>query len=171
MDWLLFNMILKPSSSLLMGKLHIMDGATLIASYTATSGLSGYQEKKHQSWRGIGAMPGCEKIGISSYSVLTEPYSRTSNGEDTEAFFHVNRPFRILVDGIWRAGFGIYFDNSISGLDSCIALRDKTEWNSFRAFMKNHADKGFSSIALTVDYSVSPDTSLRVETRVTVGTD
>ncbi len=29
-------------------------------------------------------MPACEKVGISSYSVLTEPYSGTSNAGATE---------------------------------------------------------------------------------------
>ena len=156
MNWLLFSMALKPSTNLLMGKLHIMDGETPIASYVATSGLARYQEKKHQSWRGIGAMPACEKVGISSYSVLTEPYSGTSNAGTTEVFFRVNKPFRILVDGIWRAGFGIHFDASIPDSGGCIVLRDTTEWNSFRAFMADYASKGFPSISLIVEYDALP---------------
>lgn len=169
MNCLLFSMALKPSTRLLMGKLHIMDGETPIASYVATSGLAGHQEKKHQSWRGIGAIPECKKVGISHYSVLTEPYGRISNPETTDVFFSINHPSRILVDGIWRAGFGIHFDASIPGSSGCIILRDKTEWNAFIEFMNDYASKGFSSISLIVDYDASsPSDGLTVGKRMAV---
>ena len=164
MNFLLFSMALKPSASLLMGKLHVMDGKTSIASYTATSGLVGYQEQKHQSWRGIGAMPECKKVGISRYSVLTEPYGRISNPEITDVFFSVNHPIRILVDGIWRAGFGIHFDSSIPGSSGCIIFRDKTEWNAFIQFMDDYAGKGFSSISLIVEYNASSSRESKIGT-------
>jgi hypothetical protein len=156
MNHLLFSMILKPSTSLLMGKLHIMNGDTPIASYIATSGLVRYQDKRHQSWRGIGAIPECKKVGISSYSVLIEPHGRRSNSERSAIFFHINKPFRILVDGIWRAGFGIHFDASTPGSGGCISLRDEAEWDEFIAFMANYANKGFSSIPLIVEYDALP---------------
>jgi hypothetical protein len=167
-NWLLFSMTLKPSTHLLMGKLHIMDGETPIESYVATSGLVRYQDKKHQSWRGIGAIPECNKVGISSYSVLTEPYSCGPDPKNTEILFHVNKPFRILVDGIWRAGFGIHFDAENPGSGGCIALRDKAEWNEFIAFMANYAAKGFSSIPLIVEYDALPSASATIGNRVAV---
>jgi hypothetical protein len=167
-NWLLFSMVLKPSASLLMGKLHIMDVETLIASYIATSGLVGHQQKKHQSWRGVGAIPECEKAGISSYSVLTEPYGRIANPEMTEAFFHINKPFRILVDGIWRAGFGICFDAGASGSGGCIVLRDKTEWHEFKAFMADYAGQGYSSILLMVEYDALTSSSSTLRRHVAI---
>lgn len=132
-----------------------MDGATSKASFTATSGLPGYQEKKHQSWRGVGLIPECQKVGISNYSVLTEPYDRKANLGIAGDFFYINHPDRVLVDGIWRSEFGIHFDASVPGSSGCIVLRNKPEWNRFRKFMDDYNSQGFSSISLVVEYNAS----------------
>lgn len=99
---------------------------------------------------------------------MTEPYSCGPDPKNTEILFHVNKPFRILVDGIWRAGFGIHFDAENPGSGGCIALRDKVEWTEFIAFMANYADKGYSSIPLIVEYDALPSASATIGNRVAV---
>jgi hypothetical protein len=133
MTWLRFRMTLKQSEELLTGELSIMDGDTNIGSFLVTSGLQGCQSLGHQSARGIGPIPSCQKVGISSYSVRTTPFDERGI-LGVEGNFYYIEPDPVHVPPP-RGEFGIHFDANGPGSAGCVVFRKRGEWENFQEFM------------------------------------
>ncbi len=152
MTWLRFRMPLKQTDELLIGELSIMDGDTEINSFLVTSGLPGCQSLEHQSARGRGPIPACQKVGISNYSVRTTPFDQRGT-TGIEGNFYYIEPDPVDVPPR-RGEFGIHFDANVPGSKGCVVFRKRGEWEDFQDFMLQYKRQGFQSISLIVEYNV-----------------
>jgi hypothetical protein len=153
MTWLRFRMTLSDADNLLQGVLSFMEGDTPISSFTATSGLSGYQQLCHQSARGRGPIPSCKRLGITNYSVRTTPFDeRGVTG--VEGNFYYVEPDPVDVPPL-RGEFGIHFDANIPGSAGCIVFPEQSEWEKFQDLMMQYKMQGHQCISLIVEYNVA----------------
>lgn len=127
--WLLFKMNLKSSTKLLEGTLSVMEetGAPTVA-FRAASGLAKWQRKADQSTKNRGPIPGCQSVGISSYSVVTKGINQPNTEGIKGLFYHIT-PDPVKVGSVNRDQFGIHFDAGTLGSAGCIVLLDKAAWS------------------------------------------
>lgn len=155
MSYLVFQMKLKSSSSLLSGNLFVRspDGLNELVC-KATSGATGHQLAKYQNKPSKGPIPSCKAVGVQSFLVDTHPTVSEKPGIAGN-FYHIT-PDPMYIHRVRRSEFGIHFDANFAtapGSAGCIVLLNKSEWTAFKAFMKNYANQGFRVISLIVEYT------------------
>lgn len=146
-----FRMDLKESSTLLMGTLELIkpDGNR---HFVATSGLTGCQAPRCQSWRGRGPIPAVRNVGLPHYTVSTKPFDER-NVVGVEGNFYYIEPATVLIDGVWRSEFGIHRDANAPGSAGCIVLRQAAEWTAFQEHMRDLKRAGHDIVPLHVEYN------------------
>lgn len=157
---LVFKMDLPDSArnALVPGKLLVLNNSgTLIDSYNATSGAPRCQYKTSQHRRGVGPLPECRKLGITSYSVPTRGYYLGTPGVRGN-FYHIT-PDPVAIRGVRRGEFGIHWDANwprSPGSAGCIVMTGKdgkTEFARFEKLMSNLRSQGISKLPLIVAYN------------------
>lgn len=160
MTSLVFKMDLPNSAinGLVPGKLLVLDDSgRLIDSYNATSGCPRCQYKTSQHRRGVGPLPECRKLGITSYSVPTRSYYLGTAGVRGN-FYHIT-PDPVVIRGVRRGEFGIHWDGNWSrspGSAGCIVMtgkNGKTEFERFERLMSKLRGQGISRLSLIVAYN------------------
>jgi hypothetical protein len=150
--WLLFEMTLKPSNTLLEGTLTVREaGENPTHTFKVTSGLPKHQNSSDQAVSGKGPIPSCALVGLQSYAVGTIPRKRDHVVGIEGAFFPVS-PVKVLVGTVERSAFGIHRDANVAGSAGCIVFRDENEWSEFQVLMKDYS-LNFSHISLIVKYN------------------
>lgn len=152
MTHFLFYMHLEKSSSLLEGRLLLVEGNNVEETCIATSGCIGHQFKAAQSEKGKGPIPSCLTVGIKSYRVSTHPIDLSGNKGVRGDFFHIT-PDPVTVDGVKRGEFGIHFDANVPGSAGCIVLRTEKGWAFLKKVMQQLRQQGFNEVNLIVSYS------------------
>lgn len=160
MTSLVFKMDLPDSarSGLVAGKLLVLnESGKLIDSYNATSGCPRCQYKTSQHRRGVGPLPECRKVGITSYSVPTRGYYLGTAGVGGN-FYHIT-PDPVTIRGVRRGEFGIHRDANwprIPGSAGCIVMTGKNgkkEFARFERLMSKLRGQGISKLSLLVAYN------------------
>lgn len=121
--------------------------------FHATSGLSGYQRLIDCSKGSHGAIPPCELVNISTYSVSTKPIAMPKL-RGIEGNFYQILPYLNKVKmshGVYTRGdFGIHQDAGILGTAGCIGVTKGMHWRAFQMEMQSLLVQGISSINLFV---------------------
>ena len=161
MTWLHFQMDLsdRPDpDTFILGQLSIMEGGSVVKSFSASSGIRPHQHKKAESLKGRGPIPSCNSVDIDSYFVSTEPLDRSDNVGIQGNFYWIDTPPEVTVDRVVRSEFGIHFDANVEGSAGCIVFPKGTaaNWNEFQKFIAEYNTKGFDHISLIVEYNSPP---------------
>lgn len=155
MSILLFHMDLARSSSLINGRLILLDADKnqIIERYIATSGAPGNQSFEMMATRGRGPIPAQYECGIPMYTVQTKPiYMPHVKG--VEGNFYKIDPHNVNIWGKGRGDFGIHADGNAPGSAGCIVLPTSEGWNGFQKQMSIIAKiTGVTSIPLLVSYA------------------
>jgi len=104
----------------------------------ATSGLEGHQNIINCGERGLGGIPPCKLVGLSTYRVLTTPIAMPLK-KGIKGNFYPIEPFknRVLVQGIetMRGDFGCHKDEGQKGTAGCIGIPPGKHWELFEGLM------------------------------------
>lgn len=149
-----FTMNLKRSEKLLLGKLELLEGEKVLATYETTSGLPGCQAPECQSWRGRGPLPACRQAGLTSYHVRTTPFDERNVAGVGGNFYYIE-PDPVDIHGVRRGEFGIHLDANAAyspGSSGCIVFRKEDDWKAFQAAMAELKRTGMPTIPLVVSY-------------------
>ena len=153
MSYLLtFFMDLRPSKSLLEGRMILTKDGDLVDVYIATSGAPGWQNRHNVAIKGRGAIPATWDVEIKKWEVETKAIPMPHK-KGIEGNFYAIKPFTVQIDGFTRGDFGIHADANVPGSAGCIVLPPKGNgWREFQEAMKAIALEGVSRIPLQVAY-------------------
>lgn len=151
---LLYHQYLSRRSSLIEGRLLLIDGetSTIKNTYIATSGLPNNQGYDCLALRGRGPIPPNNLIGVDSYSVATSALDMP-NVRGVEGEFYKIDPHEVTVNQKERGDFGIHRDANVPGSSGCIVLRTELGWQAFQKDMKSLFNSGVKQVPLLVNYS------------------
>jgi hypothetical protein len=152
---LFFSMELRSSSSLLWGKLDLiqLDDFQVMDRWIATSGTVGNQSQSSQGARGRGVIPRQDQVSLSKYKVDTVPINLPSV-KGVEGTFYRITPYMVkLKSGIERGDFGIHFDANVPGSAGCIVIRNRPAYKAFEVLMAKIAAEGVKQVPLLIEYA------------------
>lgn len=151
MTLLLFHLDTAQASSLIEGRLLLIEDNEITEQYRATSGCPNYQAYAHISTKGKGAIPPQYETKLKNYQVSTTPlYMPGVKGVEGN-FFKIN-PHFVRVGQVERGDFGIHADKNVPGSAGCIVLVTDTGWLGYQKQMKRLADKGINQVPLLISY-------------------
>ena len=150
---LLFHMNLRPSGSLLKGRLLLMDGHRLKQRYIATSGAPQWQQWQDQGARGKGPIPRCDQVGLPEYTVCTTRHTSDIPGISGGCYDILPVTLPALKCGTARSHFLIHYDANAPGSAGCIVLTTEGGWAHFEGQMAELREGGIDQLPLQVDYS------------------
>lgn len=146
-----FNTAVPPNATNLAGgKLILVNGNSKI-SFSATSGLPGYQSLDRAGIRGKGRIPTCNQVNLKCYRVATKPIN-LPRIKGVEGNFYAIIPYMVLVAGNKRGDFGIHYDANVPGSAGCIVIRQRDHWSLFEKCMKTLWDADIIAIDLYVKH-------------------
>jgi hypothetical protein len=145
-----FNNLVSPSSKILeLGRILLVNGNSVV-SYSATSGLAGYQYLGASKLRGRGRIPTCHQAKIVNYQVSTMPIY-LPNTKGVNGNFYPITPFKVEVDGNPRSDLGIHRDTNVAGSAGCIVIRLADHWQLFETAMRKLVKENIMNISLFVN--------------------
>ena len=151
--FLLFHIDLRPQSSIVDGRLLLMEGHKVRERFVATSGAPQWQQPGDFKQRARGPIPRPDKVGIECYEVATKPeWVPDVPGIEGE-FFEIFPTTVTLGDGSERSHFGVHRDANAPGSAGCIVLPTPGGWEGFKSQMAKLAKCGVSRIPLQIDYA------------------
>ena len=149
---LAFFMDLRPSNTLLEGRMILTKNSELIDIYRATSGSIGNQDRDDTDSKGRGAIPATMEVGLKNYWVEAKGINMP-NKKGIEGMFYPIKPFTVIVNGVQRGDFGIHADANVPGSAGCIVLPpDGNGWKVFQERMRDISKEGIKQIPLQVVY-------------------
>lgn len=152
MKILLFHQHLQQRRELIEGRLLLLNSASIVNTYIATSGLPNNQRFDCLSSPGRGPIPQNSLIGVDCYQVSTTPiYMPIVRG--VEGNFYKIDPHEVTINGTLRGDFGVHFDANVPGSSGCVVLRTELGWQAFEKDMKFLFNSGIKQIPLLVSYS------------------
>lgn len=139
-----------PVSQLVHGKLILTTPSNGNVSYSATSGIPGYQYYKSWRMKARGCLPPSSQVG--PYSVSTQrlwmPHVRGVEGS-----FYAIAPFSVTCEGVCRGDFGVHFDANVPGSAGCVVVRLQDHWDDLRERLADFAAARVKAVPLSVVYS------------------
>lgn len=121
--------------------------------FHATSGLLNFQDISSCGTSNRGAIPPCELVGISEYTVSTNPIFMPEK-RGIEGNFYRILPYsnRVQVNDriSARGDFGIHADMGIKGTAGCVGLTRGKHWEVYQREMKFLFDEGIDWLPLFV---------------------
>jgi hypothetical protein len=151
MTLLLFHLDTNQDSSLIEGRLLLIDNDEILDKYRATSGLPNYQSYTNICTKGKGAIPPQHEAKIKNYQVATTPlYMPGTKG--VEGNFYQISPDFVKVGNTERGDFGVHADKNVPGSSGCVVLTSEIGWIGFQVQMKKLAEKGIRQLPLLISY-------------------
>lgn len=141
---LFFTMHLRKSSSLLTGRLHLIDDQKIIDTWISTSGTPGNQALSDQGSRGRGPIPACSLARIPHYFVDLAPLAMPKV-RGVEGDFYKISPHFVDAGGEQRGDFGVHRDANVPGSSGCIVIRNHPAWLEWRAIAAKLVEKSLAA--------------------------
>jgi hypothetical protein len=140
-----FELSTRKTSTLILGKLQLMQGQTELNAYTATSSIANRQYRGSWTVKG-GLIPPAD-----NYQVATDPIWMPDI-KGVEGSFYAITPFEVQTSGAVRGDFGVHFDANVPGSMGCVVLSTQKGWDAFRRDVKAIAAQEVKYLPLTVRY-------------------
>lgn len=151
--FLLFHIDLRPSNSIIDGRLLLMDGPKIRERFIATSGAPQWQQRGDYDKKARGPIPRPDKAGLDWYEVATKP-DWVPDVPGIEGEFYEIFPTEVtLADGDKRSHFGIHRDANAPGSAGCIVLPTPAGWSAFKQQMARLHNSGVDRLPLQIDYA------------------
>lgn len=134
-----------------MGQLALWKGPDLIKYYPATSGVTGYQFKGSQRFKGKGPLPASAQLNGEEYHVITKPLNG-KNIRGIDGIFFAIVPYSVKIGNMTRGDFCLHNDSGGPGSAGCVVTELDLDWLELSNRIIQLHKTGVDRIPLKVSY-------------------